>query len=73
MKKNAPHTNISSKVDRPLLAYFAEETDETVVEGEYDDAADVWVNGGVPSVRLENSGISTMTFTKVLSEGNDRD
>ena len=73
MKKNPPYTNISFIADRPLLAYFAEETVETAVEGEYDDAADVWVNDGVPLVRLANSRLSTMTFTKVLSEGTDRD
>ena len=60
-------------IDRPFLAYFAEEREEVRILGEYDEAVDVWAIRGKPAVRSNELALDTVTFTRASGESTDRD
>lgn len=60
-------------VGRPFLAYYAERREEMTIDGEYDEAVDVWATHGKPAVRSNELALDTVTFTKESGESTDRD
>lgn len=59
--------------DRPFLAYHAERRQEALIDGEYDEAREVWMSRGRPAVHSNQLALDTLTFTKASGESSDRD
>jgi len=70
---NGMQTREHQMADRPFLAYYAESRGGLVVNGEYDEEADVWVTNGQPLVCSNELVMDTLTFTKASGESSDRD
>jgi hypothetical protein len=61
------------KISKPFLAHYAENKEEMVIEGRYDEEIDIHTTDGRPSVNSNGIALDTITFTKAFGEANDRD